>query len=371
MKNAIVLFAVVAMLVLAGCVGAPQKEQPAPTQATTAAAPVAAAEKITLNGAGASFPYPLISRWSFEYNKIKPSVQMNYQSIGSGGGIRQITEKTVIWAGSDVPLSDEQYSKLPGILHIPETIGAVVVAYNVPNVGKGLKLSGEVLADIFMGKITKWNDQKIAALNPGVSLPDKDIIVAHRSDGSGTTFVFTDYLSAVSDEWRTKVGRGTSVNWPVGLGGKGNEGVAGLVKQNPYSIGYVELAYATETRIPYAFIKNREGNFVEPTLASTATAAAGAVPMLPKGYESWSKVSIVNAHGKDAYPIASFTYLLVYRDQADEVNGRALVEFLWWVIHDGQKYSADLLYVPLPSEVVKLNEETIKLINYQGKSFVG
>ncbi len=330
---------------------------------------------IALNGAGATFPYPLISKWSYEYNKIT-GVQINYQSIGSGGGIKQTMAKTVSWGASDAPLKDSEFAKMPGILHIPETIGAVVIAYNVPGVGSGLKLSGEVVADIFLGKITKWNDPKLVGLNPGVALPDKDIIVAHRSDGSGTTFVFTDYLSSVSSEWSTRVGKGKSMNWPVGLGGKGNEGVAGLIRQNPYAIGYVELAYATKAKMAYAFIKNRAGNFVEPTLETISAAAAGAAPTMPKGDKSWSNVSIVNAPGKDSYPIGSFTYLLVYRDlsvipRMNEAKAKALVDFLNWVIHDGQKYSADLLYVPLPDKVVKLDEDTIKLINYKGKPLSG
>ena len=334
------------------------------------------AQIITLNGAGATFPYPLISRWSYEYNKINPRVQINYQSIGSGGGIKQTMAKTVSWGATDAPLKESEFAKMPGVLHIPETIGAVVIAYNLPGVGSGLRLSGEVIADIFLGKIRRWDDPRIAELNPGVALPDRDIIVVHRSDGSGTTYVFTDYLSSVSSEWSTRVGKGKSMNWPVGLGGKGNEGVAGLIRQNPYSIGYVELAYATTAKMTYAYVKNREGNFVEPTIETISAAAAGAAPAMPRGDESWSDVSIVNAPGNDSYPISSFTYLLVYKDLSvipgmTEVRAKALVDFLNWVIHDGQEYSTALLYVPLPDEVVKLNEDTIKLINYNGKPLTG
>jgi phosphate ABC transporter phosphate-binding protein len=358
----VLLLPLLAALLFAGCTGDGGKAD-------------AGAEEITITGAGASFPYPLISKWSYEYHKLKPNIKINYQSIGSGGGIKQTMAKTVDFGASDAPLKEEEYRKMEGILHIPETIGAVVVVYNLPGVENKLRLSGEVVADIFLGKITKWNDPRIVELNPHVDLPDEQIIVVHRSDGSGTTFVFSDYLSAVSPEWREKVGKGKSLSWPLGLGGKGNEGVSGLVKQNPYSIGYVELAYAIENRISYARIKNRAGNFVEPSIESVAAAAAGAVATLPKGDESWAEVSIVNAPGENAYPISSFTYLLVYRDLAvipgmTEAKAKALVEFLWWVIHDGQKYAPELHYAPLPEEVVKLNEETIRLITYQGKSLL-
>ncbi len=360
----IILILVVAGVFLAGCVS----KQPVEVQPT--AQPTKASETITLNGAGATFPYPLISKWSSEYNKIKPNIQINYQSVGSGAGIQQIAAKTVNFGASDAPLSEQEYANVSGILQIPESIGAVVVAYNLPGVQKGVNLSGDVIADIFLGKITKWNDPRITSINPEIQFPAKDIIVAHRSDGSGTTFVFTDYLSAVSPEWKSKVGKGKSVNWPVGLGGKGNEGVAGLLNQNPYSIGYIELAYAKLQNISYAYIKNKAGKFIEPTLETTANAAAGAVPTLPAGDASWSSVSIVDAPGVNSYPIGSFTYLLVYKNQADPAKGKALAEFLWWAVHDGQSYSSDLLYVPLPKEVVSLNEKTIKLINYNGQPFI-
>ncbi len=329
---------------------------------------------ITINGAGASFPYPLISKWSYEYHKVNPGVKVNYQSIGSGGGIKQTMAKTVDFGASDAPLKEEEYAKMQGILHIPETIGAVVIVCNIPGVDTGLKLTGDVVADIFLGKITKWNDKRISELNPDINLPDNEIVVIHRSDGSGTTFVFSDYLSAVSKGWKETVGKGKSLSWPVGLGGKGNEGVAGLVMQNPYSIGYVELAYAIENRMTYASIKNRDGNFVEPTIESIKAAAAGAT--LPAGDESWSEVTIVNAPGENSYPISSFTYLLVYRDLdvipgMTETKAKALVEFLWWVVHDGQKYAPELHYVPLPEEVVQLNGETISLIRYGGRPLLG
>jgi phosphate transport system substrate-binding protein len=359
LKKLIIL--IMTVVLLSGCVS----KQPA-EPATNVQAP----ESITLNGAGATFPYPLISKWSSEYNKINPEAQINYQSVGSGAGINQITARTVDFGASDAPLSDQEYAFVPGLLQIPVSIGAVVVAYNLPGIQKGVKLSGAVISDIFLGKIKKWNDPKIVSLNPGIQFPDKDIIVAHRSDGSGTTFVFTDYLSAVSPDWRSEVGKGKSVNWPVGLGGKGNEGVSGLLNQNPYTIGYIELAYARLQNIAYASIRNKAGNFIEPTLETTANAAAGAVPTLPAGDASWSSVSIVDAKGNDSYPIGSFTYLLVYKDQKDQTKGKVLAEFLWWAVHDGQKYSSGLLYVPLPNEVVNLNEKTIKLMNHNGQPLI-
>lgn len=364
----ILLILILAGVLLAGCVS----KQPAEVQPTVAQTvqPAKAPATVTLNGAGATFPYPLISKWSSEYNKIKPNIQINYQSVGSGAGIKQITERTVDFGASDAPLTEQEFSNISGILQIPESIGAVVVAYNLPGIQTGVKLSPDVIADIFLGKIKKWNDPRIVSLNSGIQLPDKDIIVAHRSDGSGTTFVFTDYLSAVSPDWKSKVGKGKSVNWPVGLGGKGNEGVAGLLSQNPYSIGYIELAYAKLQLISYAYIKNKAGKFIEPTLETTANAAAGAVPTLPAGDVSWSSVSIVDAAGENSYPIGSFTYFLAYKDQKDQTKGKLLAEFLWWAVHDGQKYSSDLLYVPLPNDVISLNEKTIKLMNYNGQPLI-
>jgi phosphate transport system substrate-binding protein len=343
----IIIILILAGVFLAGCVSKSPESQITvqPTTPTVQSTGVQGA--ITLNGAGATFPYPLISKWSSEYGKINPTIQINYQSVGSGAGIQQITAKTVDFGASDAPLSEQVYKNLTGILQIPETIGAVVVAYNLPGIQSGVNLSGDVIADIFLGKITKWNDPRIVSLNPGIQYPAKDINVAHRSDGSGTTFVFTDYLSAVSSEWKSKVGKGTSVNWPVGLGGKGNEGVAGLLSQNPYAIGYVELIYAKlqKTPISYAYIKNQAGKFIEPTLETTASAVAGVVPTLPAGDASWSAVSVVNAPGDNSYPISSFTYLLVYKNQADLIKGKALAGFIWWAVHDGQNYSSDLQYV--------------------------
>jgi phosphate ABC transporter phosphate-binding protein len=366
----ILIIFILASVLLAGCVSKQPAEVQPTVQPIATVQPVKAPETVTLNGAGATFPYPLISKWSSEYNKIKPNIQINYQSVGSGAGIKQITEKTVEFGASDAPLTEKEFANLSGILQIPESIGAVVIAYNLPGIDKGVKLSGDVVANIFLGKITKWNDPKIVSLNPGITFPAKDIIVAERSDGSGTTFVFTDYLSTVSPDWKSKVGKGKSVSWPVGLGGKGNEGVAGLLSQNPYSIGYVELAYAKIQNISYAYIKNKAGNFIEPTLETTASAAAGAVPTLPAGDASWSSVSIVDAAGDNSYPIGSFTYFLVYKDQNDQAKGKILAEYLWWAVHDGQKYSSDLLYVPLPNDVISLNEKTIRLMNYNGQPLI-
>ena len=327
---------------------------------------------INLNAGGATFPFPLIDKWRVEYNKIHPDITLNYQSIGSGAGIKLFTTKSVDFAGSDAPLQTSEAAAAPGTLHIPETIGAVTVTYNLPGIDKGLKLTGPVIADIFSGKVTKWNDQKITDINPTLSLPNQDIIVAHRSDGSGTTFVFTSYLSAVSSDWKTNVGAGKSVPWPVGVGGSGNAGVASVVKSSSYSIGYVELAYVMQNNMSYAFIQNGDGTaFVEPTLDTIAADAAAASTNLPSPDGDWSKVSIVNEPGQNSYPIASFTYLLVYKDLG-QVNGmtqdkaKAVIDFISWAVHDGQKYSSDLLYVPLPDNVVKLDEQALSQIQYNG-----
>jgi len=328
-----------------------------------AAGPSRADAQLLMNGAGATFPYPIYSKWFDEYTKVDPAVRFNYQSIGSGGGIRQISERTVDFGASDGPMTDEQLKKAPSeLLHIPTVLGADVVTYNLPNSPK-LRFTGEVLADIFLGKITKWNDERITSLNPGVSLPGDPIIVVHRSDGSGTTYIWVDYLSKVSKEWEQKVGRGTSVNWPVGLGGKGNEGVAGQVKSTPGALGYVELAYAAANKMPVASVKNPAGKFVEPSIETTTAAAAGAAKDMPSDF----RVSITNAPGKGVYPISSFTWLLVYKEQSDEAKGKALVKFLWWATHDGQKYAGNLLYAPLPAPVVAQIEAKIKQITFSGR----
>ena len=304
-----------------------------------------ASAQMMINGAGATFPYPIYSKWFDEYAKVDPSVRFNYQSIGSGGGQKQILAQTVDFGASDGPMSDENLSKAPGkILHIPTVAGAVVITYNLDG-NPALRLDGDTIANIFLGKIKNWNDPKIAASNPGAKLPDKEIVVVHRSDGSGTTFIFTDYLSKISGEWKEKAGNNTSVNWPTGIGGKGNEGVAGQVKQTPGALGYVELIYATQNKMPYAEVKNAAGEFMKPTLESITAALATA--NIPDDF----RFSMTNAPGKDAYPIAGATWLLVYQQQKDAVKGKKLVEFLKWSLTDGEKMAKDLQYAPLPESV--------------------
>jgi phosphate transport system substrate-binding protein len=304
-----------------------------------------ASAQMMINGAGATFPYPIYSKWFDEYAKVDPSVRFNYQSIGSGGGQKQILAQTVDFGASDGPMSDDNLAKAPGkLLHIPTVAGADVVAYNLPG-NPALKVDADTIAGIFLGKIKKWNDSKITALNPGVSLPDKEIVVVHRSDGSGTTYIWTDYLSKVSPEWKEKVGTNTSVNWPTGIGGKGNEGVAGQVRQTPGALGYVELIYATQTKMPYAEVKNSAGDFVKPTVESVTAALATAD--IPDDF----RFSMTNAPGKDAYPIAGATWLLVYEQQKDPAKGKKLVEFLKWALTQGEKMAKDLEYAPLPENV--------------------
>jgi phosphate transport system substrate-binding protein len=333
---------------------------------------IAQSATITLNAAGATFPYPLIDKWRVEYNKIHPNVQLNYQSIGSGAGIKLHTTKAVDFAASDAPLQPTEVANAPGTLHIPETIGAVTITYNIPGIAKGLKLTGPVIADIFSGNITKWNDNMITDLNPDQNLPNQQIVVGHRADGSGTTFVFTSYLSKVSPNWQTKVGQGKTVPWPLGVGGQGNAGVAGIVKSTPYSIGYVELAYVMQNNMTYAFVQNADGTaFVEPNLDTIAADAASAAANLPSSDGDWSKVSIVNQPGNNSYPISSFTYLLVYKDLSQvssmtQDKAKAVIDFINWAIHDGQQFSPSLLYVPLPDSVVKLDEQGLAQIQYNG-----
>ncbi len=320
---------------------------------------VARADALLVTGAGATFPFPLYSKWFSDYNKLRPELRFNYQSIGSGGGIRQISERTVDFGASDAPMTDEELAKAQGIQHIPTVLGAVVVTYNAPI--QGLKLTPETLAGIFLGEITKWNDPKLARDNAGVKLPDTAVAVVHRSDGSGTTSIFTDYLAKVSPEWKSKVGAGKSVKWPAGLGAKGNEGVTGVVKSTPGAVGYVELAYAHQNQLAMASIRNHDGIFMVPSLESTSAAAAGVE--MPADY----RVSITDAKGKDAYPLASFTYLLVYKDQADPKKGEALLRFLWWAIHEGQATASSLDYAPLPKAVVAKVEKTLASLTVQGK----
>ncbi len=317
-----------------------------------------AAAQTTINGAGATFPFPIYSKWFSEYQKLK-QVQINYQSIGSGGGIRQLTNQTVFFGATDGPMTPEQMQQAPGkILHLPTVLGAVVPVYNLPGTQGEIKFNGPVLADIFLGKITKWNDPAIAKLNAGLQLPSTDITVVHRSDGSGTTYIWVDFLAKVSPEWMKKVGVATSVNWPNGLGGKGNEGVAGLVQQTPGSLGYVELIYALQNKIAYGGVQNSDGEFVRATIQSVTAAAGAAVKNMPKDF----RVSITNAPGKGVYPISSFTWLLLYENAKDKAQSKAMVDFMRWALTDGQKFAPNLGYAPLPAEVVTLEMEALNTI---------
>ena len=319
----------------------------------------AGAQTVQINGAGATFPYPLYSKWFSEYNKMHPEVEINYQSIGSGGGIRQLSNQTVFFGATDGPMTAEQMQNAAGkIVHLPTVLGGVVPVYNIPDVTAELKFTGKVLADIILGKVAKWNDPAITALNPGVKLPATDITVAHRSDGSGTTYIFVDYLSKVSPDFKKTVGVATSVNWPVGVGGKGNEGVAGLVKQTPGSIGYVELIYAIQNKISYGSVQNMDGEFAVASLASVTAAASSAAKAMPPDF----RVSITNAQGKGVYPISSFTWLLFYESPKDKQRSKIMVDFMKWALTDGQKYCAELGYAPLPQEVVALEMEALKRI---------
>jgi len=304
----------------------------------------------TINGAGATFPNPIYSKWFSEYNKLHSNVRINYQPIGSGGGIQQVTKETVFFGASDAIMTDDQLKAAQGhLFHFPTVLGAVVPVYNVAGAAD-LKFTGPLLADIYLGKIAKWNDAAIAKVNPGVKLPTSDITVVHRSDGSGTSFIFTDYLAKVSPEWKTKVGVNASVNWPTGVGGKGNDGVAGLVQQTPGSIGYVELIYALQNKIAYGAVQNAAGEFLKASVAGVTAAAAGAVANMPADF----RVSITNAPGKGAYPISSFTWLLLYENPKDKAQAKAMVDFVKWALTDGQKYCEDLGYAKLPDAVVKL-----------------
>jgi phosphate transport system substrate-binding protein len=351
----------------------------------------AGGQSVTINGAGATFPFPLIDTWRVEYQSVNPSVNINYQSIGSGGGVRQFTERTVDFGASDAPLTEEEAQGLASTpVHIPETIGSVVAAYNIPGVDKGLKLTGPVLADIFVGKITRWDDPRIVELNAGIALPSADIITVHRSDGSGTTFIWTSYLSQVSPEWNQTVGAGKSVQWTVGLGASGNEGVSNTILSTPNSIGYVELTYALTTDMDYASLMNSAGNFVEPTVASTQAAAQNAIIMnskgtgtdttastsgssvsLPGGDQSWIHVSLLDAPGADSYPIASFSYLLLYKELSTNIDSmemaQALAQFINWAITDGQQFASPLHYVPLPESVVQHNQQTLRSLTFNGQ----
>ena len=341
MKIALTLLAVLLMLAMPG---------------------ISRADEVTLTGAGATFPKPLYEKWASEYMKAHPGVRINYQGIGSGGGIKQAQERTVDFGATDGPMTDKQLEKAPGILHIPMILGAVVPIYNLSEVGdKPLVFDGPVLADLFLGKIKKWNDPAIAKLNPGVNLPDKPVTIVHRSDGSGTTYIWTDYLSKVSEGWKSGPGKATTVNWPAGRGAKGNDGVAGDVKQNPGSLGYVELIYAANNAIAYGDVVNAAGKTIHASEASVSAAAAS----LKQASEDL-RISITNAEGEAAYPISSFTWILVYKDQTDAAKGKALVDFLNWATHDGQSLAAPLHYAPLPREFIPKVEQKLKSISAGG-----
>ena len=337
-------------LVSVACSGGESKGTSDSAAAT--ATPSTSSGGLDLTGAGATFPYPIYSKWISDYT-AKTGMKINYQAIGSGGGIRQLLEGTVDFAGSDAPMTDDELAKAKGgaILHFPTVLGAVVLTYNVPDLAQPISLSGETIADIFLGKITKWNDTRLAALNPGVKLPARDILVVHRSEGSGTTYIFSDYLTSVSPAWAAGPGKGKELKWPVGLGGRGNDGVSGQVKQTPGTIGYVELAYANQNKLPVAKVKNAAGQFVAPTIASITAAGAGALEKL--GPSTDYRVSIVNAPGAEAYPISSFTWLLVYQRQADATKGKKLVDFMRWALSEGEGSAAALDYAPLPEALAK------------------
>jgi len=352
------LFATVALFALCTACGGGSS---APVS-TNNATPAASGGKTQVNGAGATFPNPIYSKWFSEYNKLHPDVEVNYQSIGSGGGIRQLAAQTVFFGASDAPMTDEQMKQAPGkILHFPTVLGAVVPVYNIEGASAQVKFTGPVLADIFLGKIKRWNDPAIAKANAGIKLPNSEITVVHRSDGSGTSFIYTDYLSKVSEEWKQKVGANASVNWPIGVGGKGNEGVAGLVKQTPNSLGYVELVYALQNKIPYGAVQNASGEFVTPSTDSVTAAAAGAAANMPKDF----RVSITNAPGQGAYPISSFTWILMYEEPKDQTLAKVMVAFMKWALSDGQKIAPEMGYAAVPANVVQTELEQLNQIKVQ------
>src|SRR3989449_9351691 len=342
------------------------KRSPLIALVATLALAVPAGAQVKLNGAGATFPNIIYQDWMLTYNKTHSDVQLNYQSIGSGGGIRQFSGGTVDFGASDAPMKDSAIAAINGnVLHIPTVLGGDVPTYNLPEVTATLRFTPDLLADIFLGKITKWNDARIAAANPGVKLPGSDIVVVHRSDGSGTTFIWTDYLSKISPEWEQKVGRGTSVNWPVGLGGKGNEGVTATVKQTPGAIGYVELVYAMANKLPAGSVRNKAGKFIAPALESITAAAAGAMQAM--GPNTDFRVSITNPDGAKAYPIASFTWLLLRKEHDDAAKASALVKFVWWAETEGQTKAEPLGYAPLPKPLRPWIEARLKTISAGGK----
>jgi phosphate transport system substrate-binding protein len=359
----------IAALALAGCGGGDSSSAAAGGASATPAA-AATTSGADLTGAGSTFAYPLYGKWAAEY-AAKSGIKVNYQSIGSGGGIRQFSEQTIDFGGTDGPMSDDELSKAKGgaVLHVPTALGADVVTYNLAQVATQLHFTGDLLADIFMGTVTKWNDPKIKSLNPDAKLPASDIVVVHRSDGSGTTYVWTDYLTTVSPAWASGPGRGKSVEWPVGLGGKGNEGVAGQVKQTPGAVGYVELAYAKQNNLPMGFVRNVSGKFVAPSVESITAAAAGVSEHLPANTDY--RISIINAPGESAYPIASFTWMLVYKNQPDATKGKKLVDFIKWGLTDGQTLEPPLDYAPLPTSMLAGLRARVDSIHIGGAQTAG
>lgn len=365
MRYKLILLFVLAAMMLVAC-GGGSSEPPAGGQ--TSGEPTALPRgSVSILGAGATFPFPLYSRWFYEYAFVDPAVRFNYQSIGSGGGIRQITARTVDFGGSDALLNDEMKANAPGLIQLPIVAGAVVPVYNVNDangqkIESGLKFTGDILADIYLNKITRWNDARLQAINPGVAFPDAPITVAHRSDGSGTTFLWVSYLAQVSDEWRNNVGVGTSVAWPIGIGGKGNEGVAGVVSEQPNSLGYVELAYSKQNNLPFGHVQNREGNFIEPDLDTIVAASDAFAAEMPDDFGQL----LTNAPGPNSYPVAGYTFLLVYEDMPDCLKGRMFVEFVRWAMSDGGEYALDLLYAPLGPSVQLLVEQQLDKLTCEG-----
>jgi len=356
MRRPTILLVLPLLAGLAACSGS----QPAPASGSGAASPASGGAQ--LNGAGATFPAPLYTKWVAEYGKVAPNVQINYQPLGSGAGIRQLTNRTVFFGASDQPMTDEQLKAAPGkVLHLPTVLGAVVPIYNIPGITTELRFTGPLLAGIVLGKLTKWNDPAIAKLNPGVTLPDMAITVVHRSDGSGTTFIWTDFLSKVSPEFKSTVGADASVRWPTGVGGKGSEGLTGMVRQTPGSFGYVELLYALQNKITYGAVQNSSGEFVRASIDAVSAAAASAAPAMPADF----RVSITNPPGKDAYPIASFTWLLLYEDPGDPARARALVDFVRWALKDGRSFARDLGYAPVPDNVLEMEMRALDTIKVQ------
>jgi phosphate transport system substrate-binding protein len=356
MKLIVCLAIALGLLAASGCDGGADGSSASGPQGSSGAA-------VSLTGAGATFPKPLYDKWASEYSKVRPGVRLNYQGIGSGGGIKQIADRTVDFGATDGPMTDEQLKKASGeILHIPMTLGAVVPVYNLPQVRKPLVFSGPVLADLFLGRITKWNDPRLTQLNPDAALPDRPVTIVHRSDGSGTTYIWTDYLSKVSRDWESGPGRSTTVNWPVGRGAKGNDGVAADVKQNEGSLGYVELIYAANNKIAYGDVLSPSGKPVHASVQSVSAAVASLKSIPPD-----LRVSITNAGRDDAYPVSSLTWILVYRDQPDPAKGKALVDFLWWATHEGQAMAAPLHYAPLPAEFLPMVEAKLREVSSAGR----